>query len=325
MKPAFSYYGGKQRIASRILPHIEAIPHTVYVEPFAGGATLLFAKERRNVSNNGHYREVINDTNDLVINFYRVAQEQKEALSTKIQATLYSQSDYQRAKIICQNPDGYTDLERAWAFYVNINQSFARQLNAGWGTGVKSQNSAASWANRVRNLEEKLDRIKDVHVSSEDALRCIERWDSPQTLFYLDPPYPNTNQGHYDGYSLTDWQRLCDCLDNIAGSYVLSNYPQDVQPKSHQQRVELQAICSASGKGKVGKSNHERGVTASTESLGDRKRTEVLWICDRSQPDIIAGLTNRVQWLETQVQAQGNKIKKLEKQKQLSIFNQEAV
>lgn len=70
MKPAFPYYGGKQRIASKIT---ELIPkHTVYVEPFAGGAAVFFKKPWPDVSNTGHYREVLNDTNGDVVNFFRV-------------------------------------------------------------------------------------------------------------------------------------------------------------------------------------------------------------------------------------------------------------
>ncbi len=60
-------------MSRHILPLLESIPHTVYVEPFAGGAALLFAKERRKITDKSHYREVINDTNNLVVNFYRVA------------------------------------------------------------------------------------------------------------------------------------------------------------------------------------------------------------------------------------------------------------
>lgn len=42
MKTPISYYGGKARIASAIVPHIMAIPHTVYAEPFAGGLAVLY-------------------------------------------------------------------------------------------------------------------------------------------------------------------------------------------------------------------------------------------------------------------------------------------
>ena len=264
MKPLISYYGGKQRIASKILPHFPR--HTVYVEPFAGGAALLFAKPKPLVTDNSHYREVLNDTSDLLINLYRVAIKQRQELETEIMATLYSQSDHLRSKEIIKNPSKYDNLTKAWAFYVNINQSFCNQLNTGWGTNCYSQNLSISWRNKQLRLHEILNRIKDIHVSCEDAIKCIERWDSPQTLFYCDPPYPGANQGHYSGYTLEDFKNLCDVLDNIKGSYVLSNYPQSIEPKSAQKRVEIDATMSAS---KATKKNN--------------KRIEVLWICDRSE------------------------------------------
>jgi len=277
MKPLISYYGGKVRMAPHILPHIEAIPHTVYCEPFCGGAALLFAKPRRSVTNNDHYREVINDRSDLLINMYRVAVEQREAFELKLKATLYSQSEYRRAIAICKNPDGYSDLEKAWAYYVNIQQSFSNKLNGGWAAQVLTRNSAATWDAKKYCLSETLDRIADVHISCEDAIACIRRWDSPQTLFYIDPPYPEANQGHYGGYTLDDWRQLCKTLDGIQGSYVLSNYPQPIEPESAQQRVEIDAHSSAA---KVVGRDRTRKATA--EEMGDRSRTEVLWICDRS-------------------------------------------
>ena len=265
MKPLISYYGGKQRIASKILPHFPK--HTVYVEPFTGGAALLFAKPKPIVSNSSHYREVLNDKNDLLINLYRVAIEKREELELKIQATLYSQSDHRKATQITKNPADYDDVTKAWAFYVNINQSFANVLNAGWRTGVYGRNLASTWHNKKLQLSEILDRLKDVHISCEDAIRCIQRWDSPQTLFYCDPPYPNAEQGHYSGYTIDDFELLCDTLDNIQGSYVLSNYPQEIEPQSAHHRVGIEAVMS------------------SKLSIGTRennKRTEFLWVCDRS-------------------------------------------
>lgn len=65
MKPPFSYYGGKQRMASKIIPYIPK--HTVYVEPFCGSATILFKKPWPNVTNTHHYREYINDTNKCLL------------------------------------------------------------------------------------------------------------------------------------------------------------------------------------------------------------------------------------------------------------------
>lgn len=281
MRGLVSYYGGKARLASRIVEEINKIPHTVYGEPFCGGAAVLFAKPRTIVSNNDDYREFINDRSDLLINMYRVAVKRRDEFLLELQATLYSQSDHRRAIDICKDPDGYDDLTKAWAYYVNAQMSFANRLDGGWKTAIASENKSATWANQIRSLEAKLDRIRDIHICNEDALKCIERWDSPQTLIYVDPPYPGANQGHYEGYTMDDWSALCDLLDNCQSSYILSNYPQPIEPKSAQQRIEIKAIASASGQGQVGK-NRDKSRAATTEELGDRTRTEVLWICDRS-------------------------------------------
>jgi len=287
MKSAFSYYGGKSKMARHIVPLLNEIPHTVYCEPFCGGASVLFAKEKRSVSCNHDYREVINDTNDWVITFYRVAKLQKDELLRLIDATLYSQSDHAKAKTILKTSAEHDDLTVAWAFYVQAQMSFSNQLFTGWGTGVTSRNQAATWDNQKRSLEAALDRLSEVHISSEDAIRCLERWSSPHSLFFVDPPYIGTDQGHYGGYTADDWQNLCDALDNCNSSYVLSCYPQEVEPKSAQQRIEAPTLCSASGKGKVGA---DRGTFRTADEMGDRERTEVLWVCDRSsgiRPDLI--------------------------------------
>jgi len=282
LKPLISYYGGKQRIASKIVSYINQIPHTVYVEPFCGGSAVLFSKPRRVVTNGDHYREVINDTSDILISLYRCVTKYPDELALELEATLYSQSDHARAKVICKNPNDYSQLEIAWAYFVNVNCSFANILNAGWKTDVQSRNSAATWRNRILSLKEKLDRLQSVFISCEDALRCIDRFDSPQSLFYCDPPYPRAEQGHYKGYTTQNWIALCDNLDSIQGSYILSNYPQEYEPKSAQQRIEISAAMSASAKGKV---RSDRSKIATQEQLGDRERTEVLWICDRGKSD----------------------------------------
>lgn len=280
MKPLISYYGGKQRIASRIVEVIDTIPHTVYCEPFFGGGAVFFARQRPMVSNNDHYREVINDSSKALINLYRVAREQPAEFERWIRFTPYSQEEHRRAIAICKKPEAVTPLEWAWAYYVNIQQSFSNVLNTGWRTGVLSRNVAATWESQRNNIPECLQRLADVHISCEDALNVIQRWDSPHTFFYLDPPYPNYEQGHYNGYSMDEWKALCELLDAIQGSYILSNYPQAIEPVTAQQKIEIDVLVSASREGRVKAS---RSRKATQEELGDRKRTEILWVCDRSR------------------------------------------
>lgn len=278
MKPLLSYYGGDQRMAPHILPYVERIPHTVWVEPFAGGAALTFAKPRRVVSDRSQYREVLNDLNGLITTFYQVAREQPEELQRWLEHTPYSQADYRKAVAICKTPHEHSDLKVAWAVYVNCNCSFANKLNGGWATQVINQNSAMTWENRIDLLPLQLERLRGVYISSEDALDCMKRFDSPNSLIYIDPGYPGTECGHYDALTAEQFAAMVEFLERCQSSFILHCYPYEGIP-SHWEKVEIETTCSATGKGKV-KADRTRKATA--EELGDRRRVECLWICDRS-------------------------------------------
>jgi DNA adenine methylase len=265
-----------------------AIPHTVYSEPFFGGGAVLYAKGKVNRGNSDYYREAINDKNQNLITFWRVAREQPQELARWLQLTPYSQEEYSRALDIYRNPAGHDELKVAWAVYIQFNASFANKAAAGWATGTINPNHAATWAKKTSYLPQCFERLREVHIGCEDALAFISRWDSPQTVHYVDPPYPGTDQGHYDGYTLADYQALCDALDACQGSYVLSNYAQSITPASAQRCVEIEATMSAAnGKARAGL---------------DTVRTEKLWICDRSagiRPDLqrVAKMPSRLEQL----------------------------
>jgi DNA adenine methylase len=75
IRTPISYYGGKQKLVSHILPRIAT--HNFYVEPFVGGAAVFFAKPPSAV-------ECINDTNAELINFYRVLKNRYHELSALV-------------------------------------------------------------------------------------------------------------------------------------------------------------------------------------------------------------------------------------------------
>lgn len=268
MKPVISYYGGKQRMACKIVPLIPR--HTVYVEPFAGGAAIFFAKPWPDVSGNNHYREYLNDKDERLINFYRILQtsEKRDALIERLSLTLFSEAEHAKAKDL----ESGNEIDRAWAYYVNIQQSFSSTLNRGWGRGVYAQNQQATWVNKVSRLPEYLIRMASVGITCQDALKVIEQLDSPQTFFYCDPPYVGTDAGHYKGYSIKDFQSLIDALDKCQGSFILSNYDQsEAKIPDDWERFEFHATNHS--RGRVG---YDRSKKAD-ESHQNRKRTEVVW------------------------------------------------
>jgi DNA adenine methylase len=252
-------------MAHNLIPLIPR--HTVYVEPFCGGATILFAKPWPKVSNATHYREVINDHDKRLVNFYQQLRDNGEELVRRIQLTLHSEAEYETAKEL-EHAD---PIEAARRYYMNVQQSFSHKLNGGWRRSVVSGNDAATWANKIAELPAYIDRMASVYIACDDALKVIKQWDSPQTFFYCDPPYPEANQGHYGGYTLDNFRELVSTLDNCQGSFLLSNYDQGMEMPADWERFEFEA--QASSRGRVG---YDRSRKAD-ESGQNRQRTEVVW------------------------------------------------
>jgi len=164
MRPIISYYGGKQRMASKIIRYLPK--HTVYVEPFCGGAAVFFRKPWPKVTNADHYREVLNDLDGQLINFYRVLQDKdtSEELIRRLQFTAYSRSEYKLAVDICNGRIPATNIAKAWAYFVNINMSFGNKINGGFGTSTYRSNHGKTWVNRVERLEAIIERLAGVYI-----------------------------------------------------------------------------------------------------------------------------------------------------------------
>ena len=99
--------------------------HNLYTESFCGGAALYFAKPLSN-------SEVINDKNSEVINFYRVLKNDFDNLQKLVFCTLHSRELHNKALTIYRNPKDYSDVERAWAFWLCCTQSYLGSIGKGW-------------------------------------------------------------------------------------------------------------------------------------------------------------------------------------------------
>ncbi|MEO5644465.1 MAG: DNA adenine methylase [Bacteroidia bacterium] len=223
MKTPISYYGGKQRLVKTILPLIPK--HTLYCEPFCGGAAIFFSKESSTV-------EVINDTNRELINFYWIVQQDFPSLEKLVKATLHSRSLFNDAKVVYENSHMFDPIKRAWAVWVLSVMGFASILNSSFGYD-KSANTTTKkiTSKRERFTEELAQRLQNVQIECTDALRIIRSRDTKDSFFYCDPPYYNSNCAHYDGYSLEDFESLLKTLSQIEGKFLLSSYPSDILKK----------------------------------------------------------------------------------------------
>lgn len=257
-KPWISYYGGKQRLARHIVPLIP--PHRIYCEPFFGGGAVMFYKGR---PASGNYLEVINDVDGDLINFYRVMQDpakQKE-LFQRLEWTPYSEEEYKKALDEAQS---ITEVEKAWSYLLNMALSFSNKKGGGFGRRLSP--SATNFERLKHNLFSLRSRFRLVEIQHNDALKVIESFDSRDTFFYCDPPYPGTNCGHYEGYTLESLQALVNLLDGIKGTFILSNYPQpELKIPSSWRTKEFEHSCTIDSS----------LTTKGSESV---KRKEVLWM-----------------------------------------------
>lgn len=216
-KTPITYYGGKQKLLATILTKIPN--HKLYCEPFLGGAAVFFGKPQSDV-------EILNDTNKELMNFYCVCKEKFLDLQTLVRVTLHSRKAHQDAKVINSHPHLFTDVQRAWAVWVLSSQSFSAKLDGPWGYDRSKRTTTKKISNKREKFTEDLAvRLQDVQLECADALYVIKSRDSKDSFFYCDPPYFNSDCGHYDGYTVEDFERLLQTLDAIQGNFLLSSYP----------------------------------------------------------------------------------------------------
>jgi DNA adenine methylase len=227
LKPPLKWHGGKYYLAAKIVAMMP--PHQQYVEPFFGGGTVLLAKDPANIG------EIVNDLNGDLTNFWRVLQD--EGLFGRfhryIQAVPFSETEWRDAHKRLSNT---TDpVERAAAFYIECRQSHAGR-RVGFAPITKSRlrqgmnEQAAAWMTAVDGLPTIHARLRRVTILNRDALKVIEQLDTPDTLFYLDPPYLHTTRsttGEYGEQEMSVEQHtdLLDLLLDVKGKVMLSGYP----------------------------------------------------------------------------------------------------
>lgn len=205
------YIGGKRSLARRI---IEIFPeHTTYVEPFAGGAQVLFRKEPSQV-------EVINDLDrDGVVNFFLVCQQHYEELLRYLRFSLVSRRWHELYQ--AQNLDALTDIQRAARFFYLQKTSYAglvRRHNYNYCVTETTKFNPSQLPQLIENVHRRLERVQIECAPYEDIL---ERYDRPTSLFYCDPPYFGRKLYRYN-FTEADFKKLAERLGTVQGKFVLS-------------------------------------------------------------------------------------------------------
>jgi DNA adenine methylase len=222
-----TYYGGKQRMAPQIVEIMP--PHRVYLEPFCGGAAVLFRKPPAE-------RETINDLDGAVTTFWRVVRDQPEELARLLELTPYGRDEF----VACRDSldeEGVGDLELARRLLVTIDQSYSRTGDTWSPPSLRSDRrgrwQAGTWQNKPPIIVAAAERLAGVSIENTDAIPMLARWDVPECLIYCDPPYTGShrlNNENRRGYRFDNhpelWAELVDALLDLQDAHaILSGYP----------------------------------------------------------------------------------------------------
>lgn len=215
VRPVAPYIGGKRNLAGRIVPMIDADPHIRYAEVFTGMGGIFFRRTRRPAA------EVVNDWSRDVATLFRILQRHYPQFLETLRFTLTTRTEFDR--LVATDPDTLTDLERAARFLYLQRTSFGGKV-MGRTFGVSKDRPARFNLTTLEPmLEDVHSRLAGVVIERLDFEAFIDRYDSPDTLFYLDPPY----WGVEDYYGKTlfareDFERLNACLKGLRGRFILS-------------------------------------------------------------------------------------------------------
>lgn len=222
---AFGWYGGKFSHLGWLLEHLPKCHH--YCEPFAGSAAVLINRCASPV-------ETYNDLDGEVANFFRVLRNDSDELVRQILLTPFSREEF---AVALETHDGITDIERARRFFIRARQvrtGLAQTASVGRWANCKNTTRAgmsgvvSRWLGSVEQLPEIAERLLRVQIENRPALDIINLYDSEETLFYCDPPYPHQSRGDSKAYAyeLTDdeHRELSVKLNSVGGMVALSGY-----------------------------------------------------------------------------------------------------
>jgi DNA adenine methylase len=266
---AFGWYGGKYSHLDWLLPLLPTTTH--YCEPFGGSAAVLINREPSPV-------ETYNDIHGEVVNFFRVLRVQGDELIKVIGLTPFSREEFEAA--ISESPENLSELERARRFYIlarQVRTGLAQKASSGRWAHCKLTSRAgmagavSRWLGAVEDLPLIAQRLLRVQIEHAPAIKVIQRYDSEETLFYCDPPYPHGSRRDVNAYAneMTDDQHreLAEVLRSVKGKVALSSYHCDLMDElySDWRRIESNEKIIHSVK---------------------KARTEVLWVNYQLEEDI---------------------------------------
>jgi DNA adenine methylase len=235
---ALSYIGGKSRIGKWIVPFYPNDIKT-YVEPFSGMFWCFFNMNLNQFPN--LKRVVYNDFNPLNYNLFQCLQNPTllldavnsipcQQVGEEVTPEIYKE------QFINFQAEIFDENFNVQAYDYTIAAKYAYVLSQVF-SGSKPETSSfidlkGKYKSKYLTFRDKLSKLDWVehflrinHIENLDFQEVIEKYDSPSTYIYLDPPYWKT-ENYYNNHDFDreDHERLANVLNSVKGKFSLSYY-----------------------------------------------------------------------------------------------------
>lgn len=240
---AFGWYGGKYNHLDWLLPQLPESYH--FVDVFGGSAAVILNRDPSPI-------DTYNDINGEVVNFFKTLREKKNELIEQITLTPYSRQEYATA---CEIGPKLDQVEMARRFFIRAimtrsglatKSSLGRWANCITNSRTGMADVVSRWVGKPDRLVEVVDRFRKIQIENRPAIDLIQKYDTPNTLFYCDPPYIHESRKDRNTYAYemsdADHERLASVLNSIYGMLAISGYDSDMMndlyPESKWRKIE---------------------------------------------------------------------------------------
>lgn len=225
IRAPFNWLGNKYDSLDYILPKLPQ--RKVFVDCYAGSGTVALSRKPSKIN-------VINDRHKGIVAFYRILKDKikLKLFIERLQFFVNSREEFIWCKDTWELESGTptgpeNDIERAARWYYTVLFSFA---GAGRNYGRATTGNGAVW----NQLSSKLHLFPLIHeklqcyqIENLSAEQCIKDYDSPETVFYCDPPYHGKNW-YVHKMDHEAHIRLCNLIFQSKGFFALSGYDNPV-------------------------------------------------------------------------------------------------
>ena len=212
-RPVAAYIGGKRNLSQVVIERISSLPHKLYAEPFVGMGGVFLRRQWRPPA------EAVNDISTDIVTLFRILQRHYQSFLEELKWRLSSRAEFER--LMATDPTTLTDIERSARFLYLQRTAFGGKV-VGRTFGVSKSGSRFDITKLAPMLADVHERLSGVVIERLPYDDFIRRYDSADTLYYLDPPY-NGSEGYYGpSFSADDFESLRGRLASIKGRFIMS-------------------------------------------------------------------------------------------------------